>query len=195
MIYFYDQGLADPIKTDYWLVNFGLIILFLEFITLFVVVIFLRIQDPAESKGQLIFWLIIMIIMAFAFSAFQNIVLFGYFLLSVAIRFVLVRKKPSTDQTTGETRWIMITAAAIVLSVMVAVVFSSSLVYSYSSQIDLLRDYIQNHGSFGGKASGMIPENPAFIAVWGIFYFLFQILFTIIAERFKGTAKTIIIIR
>jgi hypothetical protein len=188
MIYFYYQGLVDPIGTHYWLVSFGLAILLLDFCTLFVVALFLRMQDTPKGKRFWLFWLAMVIIIAFGASVYLNILLFGYFLVSIGIRFLLTRRRQSADQMSGDTRWIFITGVAIVLSVTVAVAFSSALLSMYPSQIELLRQYIQHHTSPGGM-SGMIPDNPGFIAVWGIFYFLFQILFTVVSDRLRTVMK------
>ena len=92
MILFYYTGLAFPEETNFWLVSYGFPILMLEFLGICVIVLLLSIINKENQKRMPILGLIVIMLMAFAFTALFNIILYLYFLISTGIKYVAFKK-------------------------------------------------------------------------------------------------------
>ena len=186
MIIFFFVGLAYPEETDFWLVKYGFTLLILEVVSSG----FLIFSLPSLSKKKIDLFLIIGFIFylgfALPFAAYSNILLVPYFIVSGSIKYFYFNKKDVKDELRRRIGTIFFTAFSFSFSIVCALLLSPLLTNIFPTQIELLKNVFVNLG--GG--SGDIAENPGIIALWGVFYFVFLMLFDLILHKFKSKTET-----
>ena len=174
MILFYYNGLLYPPETNYWITQIGLPILFLEILSIFVF-ISLSISDYDSYMGGIL--LIAILLIAFFFTFFFNILIFLYFLLSIAIKFIAFKKKRNVEEADEGIGGLGVTALSWLIAIFIGAVFSPILNNFFPNQIEIINEYILEQLPTGvhitGNFGGMIP-------LWGISYFSCSIIFNIV---------------
>jgi len=195
MILFFYIGLAYPEQTNYWLVKNGLIIMILEFMSIFSMILLLviankdaEIQLGVEVKGILadrlsnrtnyFIGLICVMIMALVFTSFFNIWLFIYFVISSVVKFIAFKQIKATLQINETIKSIGITLISLILSGIIGFISSIFLSGVFQDQLSLLYKY---HSSIS-TASASIQV----FAFWGILYFAFLIFFDWFADFYEA---------
>jgi hypothetical protein len=194
MIIFFYAGLAYPIQTDYWLVKNGIIIMILEFISIFSTIILLS-ASSAEAEKKLgvqvsgllaeklprkvNYWIIFVVIMIMAlfFTSFYNIWLFFYFLVSNGIKFFGFKQMKITKQINDSVRAFGVTIISLILSAIIGFISSFFIGIFFHDQLDLLYDYQKS--IFSGFAAIEV------FAMWGILYFALLIFFDWYADYWE----------
>ena len=174
MILFYYNGLLYPQETNYWIAQFGLPILFLELLSLFVF-ISLSIFDYNSYMGGIL--LIVIVLIALFFTFFFNILIFLYFLLSIFIKFIAFKKERNIEETDEDMGGLGVTTLSWLIAIFIGIVFSSILNNFFPTQIEIIKKFILEQLPTGvhivGNIGGMIP-------LWGISYFTCSIIFNIV---------------
>ena len=195
MILFFYIGLAYPEQTNYWLATNGIIIMILEFISIFSMILLLvianknaEIQLGIEVKGILadrlpnrtnyFIGLICVMIMALVFTSFYNIWLFVYFLISSIVKFVAFKQIKTTSQTNEKIRSIGITIISLIFSAIIGFILSIFLCGIFQEQLALLYEY---HSSVSAASASI----QVFV-FWGILYFAFLIFFDWYADFYEA---------
>ncbi|GEM_PF-2907649 len=185
-----------PVETGYWLIYSGLSILILEFFSVFIIVFLGSILkketgwrssgvDSGEQKSKIpgIFMLLLLVLMAGAFTVILNVWLFVYFVFSMGVKAVAMFFKTSAQEE-GVTA--LKTGVAIVLSAFGAIFFSFFTLL-FTPQQNLFREEISRLSAellnSGVHISGAAFDNPGFTAFWGILYFLILLFFEINPPR------------
>jgi len=183
MILFYSYGLLYPQETNYWIAQFGLPILFLEILSLFVF-ISLSIFDYDPYMGSILFIAIVLI--AFFFTFFFNILVFLYFLLSIFIKFFAFKKKITIEENDEDLGGFGVTTLSWFIAIFIGVVFSSILNNFFPNQIEIINKYIIEQLPTGvhiiGNFGGLIP-------LWGVSYFSCSMIFNIVAIIYNFRKK------
>lgn len=173
MIYYFVRGFLYPSETDFWLVHYGFPILMMEFLGLFVVPMVSTIKRKKEIKS--VFFLMLIVFLALGVShVFYNYIIFLFFVLTVLSKFFLVRGSVNSEK---ETKLFISIAVALIIGAFLALLFSS-VGDSFHEQQELLRNKIIETGTRDGSTiSGEIVDNPAFIAAWGVLYYILLTVF------------------
>lgn len=98
MILLYYNGFIYPEETNYWIVVYGLPIIFLELLGLITFLFLIMIVEHEFYIGWPMIVLILIILITFFFTFLFNILLFIYFLISVLIKFFALRKEKKADE-------------------------------------------------------------------------------------------------
>ena len=182
MIFSYYKGLMYPEQTNYWLVKNGVPIMLLEFLSIFSVILLLPtsliekhmlIKEAgllANKKiGRWIFLIAIMC-MAFFVTFIYNILLFFYFLLSNTVKYLAFIQIKTSKEGNETMKSFGVMVISVVLSFLLAFVFSFFINSIFSHQLYLLNqfeeDVFQKSGVVGGS-------NLGFFAIWRFTTFLF----------------------
>jgi len=178
MISYFYNGFINPIETDYWIVRFGIPIIFFELCSLFCIIFLLSITGEGKSFNWPIFLLTFLMPVSFCFiiSIFYNLLFFLYFLLSIFLKYIGFRKSKDLNDfpvlTINSLSWLF--------SMMIAAFFGTIVSNAYKSQNDLIINNIVSNI----PASVENTITGGFIVLFGISYFTFQIVFTLIYEIF-----------
>ena len=199
MIGYFAYGFLFPKESDFWLVTTGFPIILLEFLTVFVVFTGADSFNNRRSKRQKSLSLLVLLglfltAFGFCFSIGNNPLLFGYFVLSSAVKIfrlkdelAFIRSNPAGIRTNSSDslKAIGYSAAAIIFGAIIAVPLSFFAIF-FPAQQGLLREaLVQNVERTGGTISGIVVDNPGFIACWGILYFLLLLLFELFPNFIK----------
>ena len=198
MILFYYMGLAYPKQTDFWLVRYGFLILFFEFLSLFVIVLVLMMAGEEDitlkpfkwihTNWIPIFFLGLIIFMAFAASSIFNFLVFPYFLLSIAIKYFAFKKintvKGTDEKMIGVLRGVLASMLSLCPALFLPIPFLSTVRDTFSHQTDILAKFILENmpPSHGNISTGDIP---VWIALAGIIYFISFPLFDSIISFYE----------
>jgi len=176
MILFFYNGFLYPIVTDFWIVRYGIPVLIFELCSIFMIFFLLSITSKEKKFTWLIFifFFIMPIIFSFFLTYIFNIYMFPYFLLSIFIKFIVFRKIDESHDFTG----VIITILSIPLSMAIGAIFNSMILDRFPYQSGLINSYMDSLA----KSSGNMNNPAGFFALWGIFYFSFLILFTLLFE-------------
>ena len=186
MIGFYYIGLVSPEQTNFWIVHYGYPIIFLELLSLFAYVMVSHIAEYKEYFSWSMGFLIILVIIAFSFTYLFNIVVFFYFLLSLGIKYISLRRIGDDDKLEAD---LATPALSWLCAVCIGLVCSPLLRNFYSRQIELIEQYVKNVLLPGVQITGNIAGVylGGIIALMGIVFFSCTILISIV--RFVVTWK------
>ncbi len=193
MIFWFGYCFFFPIETGLWLVKDGFALITLEFLSVFMLVLIpaafgketgwkssrgkfsMAFEGPKAAgrgnRADVLFAIILISLMAFLWTFLSDaIYLFGYFVVSSVIKAVLITKRKDALQEGKEAAIIGIAMlASALLAILVSPVF-----HLFPENLEILRE------AFVGKnASGLIVDNPGFMAAWGMLYFLLIMAFEI----------------
>jgi len=178
MAFLYYNGLAHPEATSYWLAKFGFAILTLEFFSVFVVIALLEIADKASyrrASGVPAFVIVVVTLLAFAFSWLADIWSFVYFLIAIPMKFIAFRRMETTAESMEKFRSAIVTGSAIVSSALVGALLAKKYESAFHAQAQLLGQYLADSNSplaMQGDQGFLV-----FIGFWGLLHFSLSILF------------------
>lgn len=178
MTFLYYNGLAHPEKSGYWLAKFGFAVLILEFFSVFVVIALLEIADKApyrRPKGAPVFVLVVVTLLAFAFSWLADIWSFVYFLAAIPTKFVAFRRTKTAAESMERFRSAVVTGNAIVSSALIGAFLAKKVGAAFYAQSQLLGQYLAD-SSFP-LAAQTSQDFLVFIGFWGMLHFSLSILF------------------
>jgi hypothetical protein len=145
-------------------------------------------NPPAAQLSTMVgswFVFLMILFMAFTITYFLDIYLFIYFLLALAVRYYFLRKSTDEEKSNEWIKSVVIPAASIVFSAFVARVLMDPILPSFSHQITVLKLYFQAHAPTWIHFKGIMFDNPGYIALWGVVYFVFILLFTLLANTMQ----------
>lgn len=173
MIFYFIRGFLYPVETDFWLVHYGFPILIMEFLGLFIFPMISTIKEKKEMKNLV--FLLIIVFFAFLISFISyNYVVFLFFVLTALSKFFLISNSGSQRK---ETRLMISIMAALIIGSFLALLFSG-IGSGFPEQQELLRNRIVETGTRHGETiGGEVVDNPAFIAVWGVLYYILLTVF------------------
>jgi len=172
----------NPAETSFWIVSFGLPILFLELLSLFAFIFLNSFIDYRDYKGYPFFFLVVIILLSFVFTFLFNILLFVYFLVSVVIKYFALRKIKTINENSQEIGGLGIASLSWLFAIFIAFFGSTILISSHPSQSIIIKEFIINGLPKGVEIVGDLPEEAlgGFIMLWGVFYFSFSIIFNLV---------------
>lgn len=176
-----------PIETNYWLVQSGFLIIFLEFFSFFVTLSTTQILGKKSGwsfGGSPWAGIIIPAILAFFMCfAFDNLLLFGYFILTSAVKaFSLYNKKDAISEGTN------IAYSVVVFIISIFIAYPLSFISIFFPEQNLI--YQEFFELLPGKHSGSIVDNPFLIVSWGVIYFTISALLAFLNLPKIGRKKT-----
>jgi hypothetical protein len=180
MAFLYFNGLAHPEKSNYWLAKFGFAILILEFFSVFVVIALLELTDEASHRrasGVPIFVIVVVTLLAFAFSWLADIWSFVYFLVAIPMKFIAFRRMETTVESREKLRSAVVTGSAIVSSALVGALLAKKYESAFHAQAQLLGQYLVDSSS--PLAAQTNHGFLMFIGFWGMLHFSLSILFDV----------------
>jgi hypothetical protein len=180
MTFLYFNGLAHPEESNYWLAKFGFAILILEFFSVFVVIALLELTDKASyrrASGVPIFVIVVVTLLASAFSWLADIRSFVYFLVAIPIKFIAFRRMETTAESREKLRSAVVTGSAIVSSALVGALLAKKYESAFHAQSQLLGQYLVDSGS--PLAAQTSHDFLMFIGFWGMLHFSLSILFDV----------------
>ncbi len=175
MALYFVYAFLFPESTDFWLVKDGIAILILEFLAVFVILITATAlgkdsgwtyEGPALNTHS--FWLLLAAIlsMALMFSVVLGVwVLFVYFVLSLGVKALQMRGQPDAK---AEGLRAAYATLFLLLGAFGAVFVSPLLAGFFPDSVASLSEALPTNG-FDADGEAV---NPAFIALWGAFYFV-----------------------
>lgn len=176
MIIYLIRGFFYPVESNFWLVQWGLPIMIMEFFSIFGVFSVLSLKKKREIKT--FFGLLAVILFAILIGfRFNNYMVILFFILTLLSKFFIT----TTDHYEKETKIYASIAIAFLLSIFLAVIFSKA-GYFFPAQQELLRNTMIERGILEGD----FVENPAFLLAWGVCYYILLTIFqTFKIIRFK----------
>lgn len=188
MIYQFYNALVYPVETNFWIVDFGLPIMILEIFNIFVPV-FLGILLVYESFNSWpLYSLLIILIIAFIFTCFFNIILFLYFLASAIIRFMTFYYRSIRDENETKSWEFEINTFSLLFAMFLGAITAFIVKDFFSDQISLIEQYLNSKISFGRFVGNEDFFSGAFISFCGVFYFSLPLLLNIFL-KFKFFSK------
>ena len=169
LAFYFVYSFIYPVETNYWLANNGLLIMILEFLSIFVVLLIASILNKktegwTKTNGDPRIIAIIVIIIAFVFSySLENTVLFGYFVVSSIVKILQFREQ---KDMVNEGKQVSISLIIMILTIFPAIIISNLI--PFPEQISLYKEYFE---SLPGVGNGAFIDNAGGIALWGLFYF------------------------
>jgi len=187
MIFYFYNGLLNPVETDFWIVKYGIPIIFLELLSLFGYILSSGVIESRSTEGSpvFLFFLGLIIVFAFAISFLFNILLFFYFLISLIIKFFALRYSKNENDNNKSNKFDDLGASALswLFSIFIGFFGSPILRDSYSEQINAIDEFIINNLSDGIQlTSSDIPGSSlgGLAALWGMSYFALLFLFNLL---------------
>jgi hypothetical protein len=190
MTFLYYNGLAHPEESSYWLAKFGFAILILEFFSVFVVIALLELTDKASyrrASGVPIFVIVVVTLLAFAFSWLADIWSFVYFVVAIPTKFIAFRRMETTAESRERFRSAVVTGSAIVASALVGTLLAAKYESSFDAQAQLLGQYLADSSS--SLAAQTSHGFLVFIGFWGMLHFSLSILFDIGVKMEGGLSR------
>jgi hypothetical protein len=178
-----------PEQSGYWLVTNGFPIILIEFLSFFITIFLFDYwggeqEVTIKKKCYSLLGLCGILVMAGVAIIVFNPLLFLYLLVSVGIKFFMFKSKG----TRLKARIIQVYSALIlILTVMIAIVLSNVMLF-FTDQIVAYQEFFK---TLPGTMSGLIVDNPGFIALWGCFYFVFLSLYEIVVKMRESKKKNI----
>lgn len=186
-----------PAETDFWLVKNGFPIIMLEFFGIFVMLglahftgkdtgwrasgaykhpklkeVFEKISIKTgipERRLDMLFTALIGLVMAFAFTAIFNIMLFVYFLVSVAVKYFSFLGREHLLHEGLEIGYMVL---FLVFGMFFAMLFSFVFIFFPEHTALHQKTFFDVASQTGGSMSGAVVDNPGMITLWGMFYFV-----------------------
>jgi len=181
MIFLFYNGLMYPEETNYWIITFGLPILILEICSLFVPILLANMIMYRSYDGWPLYSLIVIMVIAFCFTYFFNIILFFYFLLSSIIKFIVFKNKKNQEDFDEAIGGLGITAVSILISMIVATILITLFSDFFSYQIQLIEEFIYSQIPPNVEIVGnMEYVLGGLISFWGILYFSISLLLNLL---------------
>jgi len=189
MIPYYYNGFVCPEENNFWIVRYGAPILFFELFSIILLFFLLDWADRKESIRLQDFIKIIILPMLFIFflTYVFNIWLFPYFLLSTSLKYLAFRKIQSIDDLNRRFSSLIVSVVSILISMFIGAFFSTIILNNFQNQSNMINQFISENSPF--PSSGDIKNPAGFIMLWGISYFVFLIIFTLIFEIFLSGKK------
>lgn len=179
MIFLYYNGFMNPEETNYWIVRFGLPILFLEFLGLLAFIFLgMVVYYKAYDEWPMLL-LIVIILIAFGFTVFINILIFLYFLLSIIIKFFVFRTTKDAEVDEEEPDLILVVALSWGISLAIGFLASPILTNFYPEKINVIENFHISQLPPGVHLEGNISTGSLTV-LWGISYFFFSFMFTLV---------------
>jgi hypothetical protein len=175
--------LAHPEKSNYWLAKFGFAILILEFFSVSVVIALLELTDRAphrRASGVPIFVIVVVTLLAFAFSWLADLWSFVYFLVAIPMKFIAFRRIETTAESREKLRSAVVTGSAIVSSALVGALLAMKFGGAVDAEAQLLAQYLVDSSS--PLAAQTTAGFLVFLGFWGILHFSLSILFDVGVE-------------
>jgi len=191
MILFFYIGAMYPVETNYWLVTNGVPIFIIEFLSIFSILMLLVLTNKkaeerlnievsgfivskySKKTGYLI-GLICIFLMAFFFFYIYSIWIFGYFLLSHAVKYFAFKKITTVEETNKAINAWGGATVSVILSGLISFFFSGFTGSIFSEQITLMNEY---HREILSNAGATGYASFEFFILWGILYFIMLIFF------------------
>jgi len=174
-----------PVETDFWLMRNGFPIMILEFLTPIVILIIgkyhgketgFKSTGTTSKEGLMVALLVVCIAALIVSFSVSNLLLFGYFLLSVILKFI--NSKSKIDMRI-EGRGVFFTVVMWGVSMISAVPFSGIFLLFPSK----IAEHVNFLKTLPGEHAGAIIDNPGLLVMWGTIYFL---LLSIVIIPFVG---------
>lgn len=187
MIPCYYNGFMYPEANDFWIVRYGAPILIFELFSIITVFVLLDLANgrdaikPLEYAKVAFFPILVSFVIAYIF----NIWMFPYFFLSISLKYFAFRKIKYSDELSRRISTLVISVVAMVTSMFIGFFCSSSLLDIFPHQSIIINQFITENSPFpiSSGGDGMDVQNMAgAIMLWGVCYFIFLFLFTIIYE-------------
>ena len=159
----YINGLLDPVGTNYWIAREGIIIMILEFCSLFAASVAISL---GSNEGGILPWLPILAIfpLAFFFAAHYNLWLFVYFSASTLAKTFTIIKSYEIGDGNKASRFAGVSILSLLLSVFIGIGLSKLLSGYFAENLNLIYEF---HNSFT-SAEAVIE----IFVFWGITYFV-----------------------
>ena len=180
MAFLYYDGLSHPEESDYWLAKFGFAILILEFFSVFVVIALLELTDRAphrRASGVPIFVIVVVTLLAFAFSWLTDLWSFVYFPIAIPMKFIAFRRIETAAESRQKLRSAVVTGGAIVSSALVGALLAKKYESAFDAESQLLAQYLVDSSS--PLAAQTTAGFLVFLGFWGILHFSLSILFDV----------------
>ncbi len=170
VIYYFAYGFLFPEETGFWLIHYGFPVILLEFFSVFTILSLPLLLDKREA-GTGLMLVFTSFALVFVITILFNPPVFIYFVVSTGLKFIALKQGKWEAAETAKR--VAITGFAIVISAVLAIGLSPIIGNAFPGQQEALRYRITEAAAQqGGAISGEIVDNPAYIAVWGILYFL-----------------------
>jgi len=198
MILLFCNGLAYPEETNYWIVTNGVVIMFLEFISLFSTVTLFNIAED-KIKKQLrmqfeekptkeryfridlyvnYFALFVTMFMALYLSYLYNIWLFIYFIITNAVKFYGFKQTKTISELNEKNKYIAVSLITLILSSSFSLVLLEFVGSYFHNQLILLQEV---HNSMFPS----VDVSIGWLVFWGIFYFIFILFFDFLIDYWE----------
>jgi hypothetical protein len=170
MIYYFIRSFLYPVETNFWLIHSGVPLLLMEFIFIFIILIFIRLILKAIPKKGTIFVISLAFLFALTTSiTFHNFMLFLFFIGSILSKFLLIKISKDNEKESYLYLYGLI-ATLFVLSAFLALIFSGIGNYFPEQEKLLSKEIIP-----------IVPSDnmdaPAFFSAFGVLYYILLIAF------------------
>lgn len=193
MAAYFAYSFLFPAATGFWLVKDGFAIILLEFFSFFIILALATglnkdsgWEYSGPAPGTRSFWLMLaaVLAMAFLFSfVLGALVLFGYFLLSLGVKAYQLHHLPDAK---AEGQQVAFAVLFFLLGAFAAVALSPWLASQFPDSVAALSAAFRQTGY---DVEGDAVDNPGFIAIWGLLYFVGMALAGLFAYHLPAPSK------